>query len=165
MSDLVLYSTNTFLKFHIQNKYRSEIHYVWCSECFDRNAEDPRGTASLLAPSSNPADIYRDLKRDVSGTDSHSAKITAQKITLSSLALEWAANGDITVEQKEDILYMVEKGPFNLWRPLLYVIPRAPVGPRLQRVPYRRCAGFGNEYIIPDLKRCEFGNRSAPIKS
>jgi len=96
------------------------------------------------------------LQRDVAGKDSHSAKITAQKASLQALAVQWQASGDITTQQMQEIIYMVTTASIEYWRPLLYVIPRVLVNGRLQLVPIDKRAGFGNEYIIADLKRDEF---------
>jgi hypothetical protein len=156
MSRLLLYSTNVFLKLLIQEKYRDNIHYVWCSEHFDSRRLPAYSAGGLIAPSANPADIYRELQRDVQGRDSHSAKITAQKASFTRLAIEWAQRSELSSDAKDEIIYMVNTASFDLWRPLLYVIPRAPVESRLQLVPIDKRAGFGNEYIIPDLKRTEF---------
>jgi hypothetical protein len=90
MSGPLLYSTNTFLKFVILQRFRKDIHWVWCSEIFDSKKLDSYSDRALIAPSSNPADIYRELQRDVAGKDSHSAKITAQKASLQASFLVWA---------------------------------------------------------------------------
>jgi hypothetical protein len=153
-----LYSTNVWMKHVIQKKYRNDTHYVWCSDLFDSKTASSLSLGSLVPPSANPVDIYRELQRDVQSQDRHSAKITAQKATLSKLAVEWAAAGEITNDDKEDIVYQVNNSTFPMWRPLLYVIPRGPaiVPPRLQTVPAAKRAGFGEEYIIEDLKGMEF---------
>jgi hypothetical protein len=156
MSGPLLYSTNTLMNFIIQQRFRSDIHWVWCSEVFDSRKSGSYSDASLVAPSSNPADIYRELQRDVAGKDSHSAKITAQKASLTALAVQWEANGDITTEHQQEIIYMVTTAAIEYWRPLLYVIPRMLVQKRLQLVPIEKRAGFGTEYIIADLRRDEF---------
>lgn len=156
MSGHLLYSTNTLLKFIIHQRFRGDVHWVWCSEVFDSKKSAPYSDASLVAPSSNPVDIYRELQRDVAGKDSHSAKITAQKASLQALAVQWQSSGDITTQQMQEIIYMVTTASIEYWRPLLYVIPRVLVGGRLQLVPIDKRAGFGNEYIIADLKRDEF---------
>lgn len=96
------------------------------------------------------------LKADVDKKDEHSSKINDQKATFKSLAIEWHINGKITDEQKDEIIYMADNSPFDYWRPLVYVIPRPPVESRMQLVPINKRAGFGNEYIIPDLNRHEF---------
>lgn len=157
MGNVILFSTNVFLKFQIQEQYCGGIHYVWCSENCDSKTLSAYSVGALVAPSSNPADIYRELKRDVEGKDKHSAKISAQKATLASLAVQWEASGKISALQKDDLLYLVNTADFSLWRPLLYVIPRtADIESRLQEVPMSSRAGIGPEYIIEDLKRSEF---------
>jgi hypothetical protein len=152
----VLYSTNTFLKFHIQERFRKCIHYVWCSESFDNAKLGAYSGASLIAPSSNPAEIYRQLKLDVERADRHSAKIIAQRASLNSLAVDWEANGDITVDEKNEIIYMAKNASFIEWRPLIYVIPRQTVAARLKLVAPDKRASLGLEYIIDDLQRDEF---------
>jgi hypothetical protein len=112
MSGMLLYSTNTFLKFIIQQRFRHDIHWVWCSENFDSKKAPSYSDASLVAPSSNPLDIYHELRRDVAGRDSHSAKITSQKASLQSLAVEWHAKGEINADQKGEILFMVNTASF-----------------------------------------------------
>ena len=87
MANALLYSTNVFLKFQVEEQYCGGVHYVWCSENCDSKTLSIYSAGALVAPSSNPADIYRELKRDVDGKDKHSAKINAQKATLTSLAI------------------------------------------------------------------------------
>jgi hypothetical protein len=96
------------------------------------------------------------LKEAVNRQDSHNVKIAAQKLSLTKLAIEWENKGEITANEKDEIIYMVDNADFSLWRPLLYVIPYESVKARLQLVPINNRAGFGNEYIISDLKRPEF---------
>src|ERR1700761_8978600 len=103
MSGLLLYSTNVFLKFHIQQQYRGDIHYVWCSENFDSRKLSPYSSGSDVPPSSNPADIYRSLMDDVNRGDRHSAKIAAQRASLEKLAITWLTAGEVTSVQKDEI--------------------------------------------------------------
>ncbi len=156
MSNMLLYSTNVFLKQLIQAAYRGDVHYVWCSDSFDSTKLPGYSVGALGAPSSNPADIYRELKRDVDRNDFHSAKIAAQKASFKSLAVKWEKSGEITKAQKQEIVYMVDNAPINYWRPLLYVIPYDLVQSRVQIVPIALRASFANEYVIPDLARSEF---------
>ena len=156
MTRHLLYSTNVYLKLLLQERYWGDVHYIWCSEYFDCSDQSKYSSSSMVAPSSNPSSIYRELKRDVEGKDTHSAKITAQKASFTERAIQSAANGEICEDERDDILYMVERSPFEYWRPLLYVIPADPVLSRLKLVPIKNRAGFGNEYIIEDLKRTEF---------
>lgn len=156
MSNQVLYSTNVYLKLLIQERFYNDIHYVWCSEVFDSNTQPLYSVGSLVPPSASPADIYRRLKQDVKARDRGSTKIAEQKAQFEARAIKGAQDGNITESAKDDIIYMVKHADWHFWRPLLYVIPAAPVAARMQLVPMENRAGFGDEYIIPDLSRPEF---------
>jgi hypothetical protein len=157
MASPVLYSTNVYLKQVIQREYRGDKHYVWCSEYFDAVRAGGSYTASsLIPPSSNPADIYRELKADCDRRDLHSSRIAVQKNSLTQRAREWYKKSEITAEQRDEILLLVKRATYAEWRPLIYVIPRDAVRPRLQLVPLAQRAGLGPEYIITDLDRSEF---------
>ena len=64
--------------------------------------------------------------------DEHCAKITSQKATLLSLAVEWHAAGHITETKRNDITMIVSKAQFADFKPLLFVIPYSPVAGRVQ---------------------------------
>jgi hypothetical protein len=55
---LLLYSTNTLLKFRIQEDYRHE-HYVWCSPAFEAAKLSRYALGATTPPSSDPVSIYR----------------------------------------------------------------------------------------------------------
>jgi hypothetical protein len=111
---------------------------------------------SQVAPSSNPADIYRELRIAVLNKDRHCFKINEQKLSLKNLALKWEANGEIGQLDKAEIVYLVDNASFDDWRPLIYVMPRIGVQNRMQSVPANNRASFGPEYIVSDLARDEF---------
>lgn len=152
----LLYSTNVFLKLLIQERFRGDVHYAWCSESFDSSTLPRYSLSSQVAPSSNPADIYRELKLAVQKKDQHSYKINEQKLSMKRLAVDWEAAGEISSDDKEEIVYRVDNATFDDWRPLIYVIPRVLVQSRIQTVPPSQRASFGPEYIVPDLRRGEF---------
>lgn len=152
----VLYSTNVFLKLLIQEKFRNNYHYVWCSEYFDIRKHPAYVHATQVPPSSSPIDLYNRLKEDVKGSDTGSLKIAQQKVSFRSLATDWESRGEISRENREEIFYMTEHYGFDYWRPLIYVIPTNLVEDRLETVPPEKRAGAGTEYIIPDLRRNEF---------
>jgi hypothetical protein len=153
---LLLYSTNTYLKFRIQEDYRGE-HHAWCSPMFSASALNKYALGSGTPPSSDPASIYRDLSEAVRRTDEHCAKIADQRAVLLALAVEWHNGGKITDAARDDIAMIVSKATFNHWRPLLFVIPYAGVATRVQDVARARRASMEPEFIVPDLKSEEFG--------
>jgi hypothetical protein len=152
----VLYSTNPYLKYLIQQKYRGDVHHVWCSEHFAVPAPGVYRASYELPPSSTPADIYRRLKEDVARNDNHSEKIKEQRAGLIARAIEWHALGEIPENQKDEIIYQANLSVGPLWRPIIYVIPYGPVASRLRLVPAASRAGFADEFIIADLARNEF---------
>ena len=157
MSDpLLLYSTNVKLKFLIQQEFRSDTHFVWCSDAFDQTKLPGYSLNSHTPASSNPAEIYRQLVKDIRTSDKHSAKIAEQRASLMKRALDWAKAGEITPAQKSDIVYLVKTASFSEWQPLIYIIPFPAVCARLVQVPANKRAGMGMEYTIADLNRSEF---------
>jgi hypothetical protein len=119
---LLLYSTNTYLKFRIQEDYRQE-HYVWCSPTFANDSVGKYARGAGTPPTSDPASIYRDLAEAVKRTDEHNAKINEQRASLMARAVDWHTAGLITGATRDDITMTVSRATFREWRPLLYVIP------------------------------------------
>lgn len=156
ISGHLLYSANPHLKLYVQQQYQDDVHYVWCSGCFDPQAAPRLSNASRIPPSSSPKDICRALHAAVARGDRHDPKIVEQRAGIIGRATKWAASGAISAGQRDEILYLAEKSELKEWRPLLYVIPRALVAARLRRVPMADRAGIGDEFVIPDLRRNEF---------
>ncbi len=153
---LLLYSVNSAIKLTIQQMFRGDIHWVWCSEQFDSHAADRYSISATVAPTSNPAAIYRQLKEESAAMDRHSDKIEKVRVSLSALAVKWQEQGEISAEEKEEIISLVKYAGAREWRPLLYVIPGEGVKGRIKRVRLEERAGVGPEYIIEDLKPSEF---------
>jgi len=156
MPPLLLYSVNPYLKYYIHQKYRGDIHFVWCSEHFDSRKVGGSSSGSMIPPSSNPASLYEDLKEAVDSEDEGNLKIIQQKNSLKSLAIDWETAGQITTAEKEEIILSIDKGYFKQWHPLIYVIPRALVDSRLIHVSRPSRASLGMEFQIHDLKGSEF---------
>lgn len=154
-SPLLLYSTNTYLKYFIQQTYLDS-HHVWCSPTFEAHTRDRYSAGAGQPASSDPCSIYRDLCRCVANPDDHDPKINSQRSTLMSLAVTWEASGAISSTDRDDIIATVQAAKFRDWRPLIYLIPYAGVAPRVQIVDRQRRASHEFEYIVPDLKRSEF---------
>jgi hypothetical protein len=152
----LLYSVNPWIKHHVHTIYFGGVHHVWCSEVFD--ARSPYTTTPVigLPPSSNPVEIYRRLATDCREKDKHSSYIRDRRAVLLGLAVTWEHNGRITADEREEIVYWLNLPDFDIWRPLLYVIPRAPVSGRVRLVPAADRAGMAPEYVIEDLRQSEF---------
>lgn len=144
---LLLYSTNTYLKFRLQEDYRG-VHHVWCSPIFSASTRGRYELGAGQPPTSDPASIYRDLYQAVAKTDEHCDKIASQKKTLLALAELWCTDKHMAA--------IVSKARFPEWRPLLFVIPYSRVEARIKEVERDRRASSEPEYIIEDLIRGEF---------
>lgn len=154
---LILYSTNPWIKYHLQNLFRHGKHYVWCSEYSDSRAAARGSMASLVPPSSNPVEIYQELGNAVVRNDRHHPKIESIKASYLALSVQWVADGSMTTAQRDELAYLLEHAEMKYWRPMLYLIPRAAVaGPRLKLVHPSKRAGLGLEFIIEDLDSTEF---------
>lgn len=158
MAGLLLYSTNPWYAHEISVRYRNGQHFVWCSEHYDPSTLGAATAAALVAPSSCPKAIYDQLKADCEREDTHSALIAGYRKTFKRLANTWRADGSITREQADEIVSTVKSASWRIWRPVLYLIPKAGVttGARLKSVPYGRRAAYGPEWQIHDLQIHEF---------
>lgn len=76
---MLLYSVNPRVKLLIQREFRGDLHYVWCSERFDSATAGPYTRAALVPPTSNPKQIYRDLKEACDTRDKHNDKIRSMR--------------------------------------------------------------------------------------
>jgi len=153
----LLYSTNTYLKFLVQERYGGGRHYVWCSTSFDGRKLSAYSKSGVVPPSSNPAEIYRDLKEGIARNDRHSPKIASQRALFLSLASQWSDAGDLAVTDAADLAYLVSNAPLSEFRPLLYIIPYEPVKHRIETVPaHQRANPSAEEFRIVDLLSTEF---------
>ena len=96
MASHLLYSANPYMKFYINEKYRGGNHYIWFSENFDSGTLGRYVPGSMVPATSNPKDIYIDLKNAVDKTDTHNTKIKEQISGLTALAVKWESAGEWT---------------------------------------------------------------------
>lgn len=161
----VLYSANPWFATEIARRYRNGSHFAWVCECFDTTKAPAGSAAAMIAPTSNPCAIYHRLHAHVSNEEGHSDLIRGYKKTFSRLAKTWASDGTITPSQLEDILTTVRSPSWKIWRPILYVIPRAPieVAGKLRSVKRSDRAGYGPEMQVTDLLPTEFDAIELPL--
>ena len=89
--------------------------------------------------------------------DYHDYKIGEQRTKLLNLATNWLSKKEISTHDFAEISRLLEQNDVDLWRPLLYVIPRTSILlPRIEHVPPADRANTGMEYRIADLKNDEF---------
>jgi hypothetical protein len=158
MAGPILYSANPWIAHEIAMKYRGGIHFAWCSECYDPTTEAATSAAAAIAPSSSPFGIIQRLNADRHGEDTHSYLIQGYRKTLKRLAKAWRADKSIDESQFQEIISVMKSASWKIWRPVLYVIPRAPFEStkRLLSVPYPDRAAYGPELQIVDLHHSEF---------
>jgi hypothetical protein len=152
---LLLYSTNTYLKFRIQDSYRGSF-FAWCSPFFDVRKLGSYSEGAGQPSSSDPYAIYVDLRNAVEKADKHNVKIGGQKKTILGVAAKWTRDSLIAEEESQEIALRVSRASFKEWRPIIYVIPAAALGQRVKSVHFSKCASLEREYIIEDLRRQEF---------
>lgn len=128
---------------------------MWVSECFDPLDSSAPGLA--VGRSASPCDIFIELLTDCRKQDRRSPLVKRYRKKFRALAKEWRAHDRIGRSDYDEILGLMQHG-FNIWMPLLYVIPRAPIeeAGRLQLVPAAKRATPGVEYRIFDLMPHEF---------
>lgn len=131
---------------------------VWCSELFDPRTAAASTAGSMVAPSSSPRALADQLAADVYGEDMHSAHIKRYRRKFRTLATKWFGDGQLTQERTRELQGLAIQPSFRLWRPLVYIIPRAPLeqAGRLHIVPPSERAGHGPEFRIHDLRTDEF---------
>jgi hypothetical protein len=158
MAGTILFSTNCWLAHDIAVKYRKGIHFAWVCEHYDARTAPVGSLAAAIAPSSSPKEIYDILQRDSSGEDGHSDVIKRLRKTFKRLAVEWRDDQSITHEQHDEIIAVVNSRSWKIWRPVLYVIPMAPIvaTSRLVQVPRKGRAAHGPESQIKMLADSEF---------
>ena len=112
---------------------------------------------SSYRPSSNPKRIYDQLHEDCRIEDGRSALIRGYKKTFRRLARGWNADGSLSDDHCAEIIARLESPSWQIWRPVLYVIPKAAIAAhRIEEVRRRDRAGYGPELQITDLQADEF---------
>ena len=154
----ILYSTNPWISHEIAIKYRNGIHFVWCSEYYDPASAPPGSAGALIAPSSSPKGIFETLQNDCDREDGHSHLIKGYRKTFQRLATNWLASALIDRDAYDEIVTTVRTQSWRIWRPQLYIIPRAPLDSAGRVFAVKRAvrAAYGPELQIIDLQTHEF---------
>jgi len=76
---------------------------------------------------------------------------------ITSRTEQWRRDGEITDAVANEILTITQDPSLSVWRPLLYIIPKAGIdASRVELVPIGERAGLGDEFRIRDLRGTEF---------
>jgi len=132
---LVLYSTNAYIAYMINERYYKGFHYVWCSEVFDARAQYAYGPHASIPPSSSPGEIYKAMREDVRRGGLHSANVERLRRTIAYGATSKFDAREISEAQYHDIGKILKTAPIADFRPLLYIIPYQCVAQLVQDVP------------------------------
>jgi len=150
MKPKIYYSINTWISNFINKEYYNDLHYVYVAPCFNCKI-NPR--------SSNPSEIYSELKKDLEPTalDFHSSKIKSNRLGIVKGAIENFNKGIINESTKEIIIELSKKAELTLFKPLIYIIPAEMVKDKLLTPDFEMKAGLlSKEFIIENLKGNEF---------
>lgn len=152
---LILYSTNTWLAYIISQTYYGGQHYVWCSPYFDTLSVP--SSEQTIPPSSLPGKLYKLLYDEVSSGEQHSDKIRKNKVGIRRGANYQEQAGVITKNQRLEIYAIVSRAQIIDFRPIIYVIPFAPVRDIIVEVPVNeRSHPLSKECRIERLPRSHF---------
>jgi hypothetical protein len=157
MPGTCLYSANPWFATEVATKFRGGRHFAWVCEYFDTAHAPALSAGALIAPNSNPRKIYEDLLIEYKAEEEHSRIIRDHRKTFTRLAKQWFAANEITRGQSDEIIASVRAQSWRIWKPVLYVIPKAGIDPaRVIEVERNDRAGYGPEHQILDLQRDEF---------
>lgn len=148
----IYYSCCTSLSYFICERYYGKHHYVWCTPYFDASSRMSQN--NWVPTTSNPRDIYWNLKKEVDGGDLHSLKIARNRMKIQHGADAKLAARVIDVPAHKEILEIVMLAQLHEFKPLLLVIPGLPVSRLLKPVSVRdRASVMSEEFIIESLPR------------
>lgn len=147
----ILYSTNSFVAWHVNRKYYGDIHYAWCAP--DLDAADYGPVKGPTPPTSSPLQRYRALKAEARGSDRHGFYLDSQRIGIRKGAVVKCGSGIINEAQRDEIFELVANTSPSDYRPLLYIIPVTPnVKPLIELVPVaERANPLMEEFLIQQL--------------
>jgi len=137
---LVLYSTNAYVAYMINQTYYKNLHYVWCSEVFDARRQYAYGPHASIPPSSSPWEIYKTMREDVRRGDLHSPSLKQLRGAIADGATLKREAGEISQTQCDDIGEILGRALLADFRPLLYIIPYQSVEALIKAVPIQERA-------------------------
>lgn len=111
-------------------------------------------SSNSVPPTSSPKQIYRNLREEVDAGDWHSAKISQNRSGIQRGADVKLKAGIIDLAQHREILEIAVAAQARDFRPILFVIPAAPILSLLNPVAVnKRASLLSEEYIVESLPR------------
>ena len=155
--NLLYYSTNSYMAYFIAENFFGGKHFVWCSPVYDPTKMHELHKWKKIPVSSNPHKIYLALLEDVEAGDLHSDKIRNNINGLRRATVLKLADGVIDDEEFAKINLMLDKATPDLFRPLLYIIPKENIKDKIATVSITETAGvLSEEFRVVDLRLGEF---------
>lgn len=150
---LLLYSTNSYLAYSINEQYYGGLHYAWCSPYFHKDAVLP--LQAQMVPSSTPAAIYLEFTQGIKAGDLHCQKVKLNRDGLKTGAKASLKSHRISPAQFKDIIWTIENAQLADFRPVVYVIPFNKEVMKLIHTLHvsAKAHPFSPEYLIKELPR------------
>lgn len=144
----ILYSAGSYMAYTIAKRYYHDRHFVWCTTRF-HSPEQP--------PTSDPQTICNTYLRQIKTGDQHFRQIADNKFGILRGARIKLEDGEITGEQYKEIEAQVSSAYYEMFCPVLYVIPGEKVEHKCEDVPVEEKASDDSiEFVIKELDETEF---------
>ncbi len=154
----ILFSTQTYLAWFINEHFYGRSHYVWCAPIFNAKELKEKDQFYGIPRSSSPFEIYKAYKEDSSRGDLHSDCIAQNKRGLLKGASFNLEKGIITESEYKRIQAIIDNSPAQEFRPYMYLIPKLMIPyERIHLVDVEESANpLSYEFQVHDLHSNEF---------
>jgi hypothetical protein len=85
-----------YIKYYGNRTFRDDMPYVWCSGRYDHSSNLVPRTALPSPPTSDPAEISRQVKGAIGRKDRHDCRLSGWRTSLLAHVAGWEADGSIT---------------------------------------------------------------------
>ena len=146
----ILYSANAELAYKIGTRFYGDVHFVWCSPDFGSGGSGPGDDRN--PPTSRPYKRYRDLAEEAEGGDTHGLLIASTRTGLRKGVIAKYKQGVISLDERNEILEIIERAPPADYKPLMYVMPYEDVKHLVRTIPVAdRAHALSMELLIEEL--------------
>jgi hypothetical protein len=161
MLPLILYSTQSWIAFALNEEFYGHYHYVWCSPFL--NPEKDATTTHFFADTSVPGKIYKFLNEEAHRKTASSQWIKRNKVGLLNGVKRKRAEKVIDAKTSKALIqYVMDAAPLD-FRPVLYIIPSVMVKKIVEVIaPGKGAHPLSVEYRIHRLPRKLFDVQVLP---